>query len=192
MMPIYRRVLTAAGALLFMTMVCSCPLGGGGRAPAYRAPTADELAKETDAFNRVNAHRAANSVAALILDSGLTTVARKHSQDMIGRGFFAHTNPSGQSPGDRVTAAGIAWTTCAENIQKNNFPNPSETAVTGWIASPGHNANMLNASLTRSGMGVAMDGSGMYYFTQVFIATTKGGSEGYVVEYYSEPLEIVR
>lgn len=41
-------------------------------------------------------------------------------------------------------------------------------------------------------MGVAVDGSGMWYFTQVFIATTKDGLEDYVVEYYSEPIETVR
>ncbi len=39
-----------------------------------------------------------------------------HTVDMINRDFFAHTNPSGITPGGRATAAGYSWWTIAENI----------------------------------------------------------------------------
>ena len=55
------------------------------------------------------------------------------------------------------------------------------------MGSAGHRANILNATFTQSGMGVAVSGSGVYYFTQLFMRTTKGESEVYVLEHVSGP-----
>ena len=48
------------------------------------------------------------------------------------------------------------------------YQDPVSTAVDGWIKSDGHRQNMEgNYNLT--GIGVAMNPQGEYYFTQIFI-----------------------
>lgn len=45
----------------------------------------------------------------------------------------------------------------------------AKEAVDGWLNSPGHRANILSPYFDRSGIGVALSGSGMAYATQVFM-----------------------
>jgi len=45
----------------------------------------------------------------------------------------------------------------------------AKAAVEGWLNSPGHRANILSPYFDRSGIGVAVTGSGMAYATQVFM-----------------------
>ncbi|MFC1736251.1 CAP domain-containing protein [Candidatus Hydrogenedentota bacterium] len=126
-------------------------------------------AEEAEAFNRINDERAARGLQALIPDTDLHAVARAHSQDMVDRDFFDHTNPDGLSPFQRMAAAGITYSKAAENIAWNQgHSNPAQTAVTAWMNSTGHRNNILNDTYTHTGMGVAATNDGKYYFTQVF------------------------
>lgn len=159
--------------------------GGGGDGDVSQ----DILDKETDAFNQVNAERTSLSIDALTMREDLRLVARAHSQDMIDRAFFDHTNPDGEDPFDRMAGAGITYNSAGENIAKNNFADPATQAVDGWMASTGHRENILRTSFTHTGMGIADDGSGMYYFTQVFIGVSKEIPEGFVEVYYYGPIE---
>lgn len=124
---------------------------------------------ELEAFRLVNDERVANGLAPLSMDLDLRAVARAHSQDMTARGYFDHTNPDGDDPFDRMAAAGITYSTAAENIAWNQgWADPAQKAVDGWMGSSGHRANILNPALTRTGMGVSVTSGGAYYFTQVF------------------------
>lgn len=142
------------------------PTNGGipdGAAPAI-------LAMEEDTLDLINQQRAANGVAALTMDEAVRGVARAHSQDMIDRNFFDHVNPDGLDPFDRLAAEGISFRTAGENIASNQgVADPAATAVTGWMTSPGHRANILNPNFTHTGMGIAVSDSGAHFFTQVFI-----------------------
>lgn len=174
-----RRRTTTLAMLAVLAISLGCPFGNNPGTPAPPVPpTQDVLDKETATFNQVNAERTSRSISALTLHSGLRDVARAHSQDMVNRNFFDHTNPNGQSPGDRVTAAGIGWTSVAENIAWNNYPDPVTTAVTGWMGSTGHRANILDNTFTHSAVGIADAGSGKYYFTQLFMVPSKSGAQG--------------
>jgi len=97
-------------------------------------------------------------------DAGLAQVARAHSADMRDRGFFDHTNPSGQSPWDRAEAAGISYAR-AENIARGQ--RDAAAVMSAWMNSPGHRANILNCDLGRLGTGYA-EGSGGPWWTQLF------------------------
>ncbi|MGH1339901.1 MAG: CAP domain-containing protein, partial [Nannocystales bacterium] len=50
----------------------------------------------------------------------LRCAARVHSQDMVDRNFFDHTNPSGESPFQRMVEAGYQYSTAGENIAAGN------------------------------------------------------------------------
>lgn len=161
--------LIAWGALL-IHLGCPSPEDwvGGTPVPPAPAPAPGDTALEMEAFNLVNAERAAHGLPPLSMTRALRSVARAHSQDMADNDFFSHTNLDGQSPFDRMRAAGIEYRTAGENIGWNNYPNPAEIAVQGWMDSPGHRANILRESFTHTGMGVAVSDDGKYYFTQVF------------------------
>lgn len=99
-----------------------------------------------------NVHRASVGCGALEWLPPVAGVAQAHSDDMVARTYFAHTNPDGESPFDRLTAAGIGYGRAAENIA---WGYPSAQAVlSGWLGSPGHRANLENCALTHHGVGL--------------------------------------
>ncbi len=140
----------------------------GEDAPSEGEVPGEILTLELRAFDLVNDEREAQGLAPLQMDETQRRVARAHSQDMVARDFFAHDNPDGQTPFDRMRAAGVTYTSAAENIAWNDFPNPADVAVDGWMDSPGHHANIMTSGFGRTGMGVARNTAGAYYFTQVF------------------------
>ena len=112
---------------------------------------------------QMNAHRETVGCQALVWHSATGDVAYAHSQDMLDRGFFSHTNPDGESPWDRLAAGGVTWNGPAgENIAQT--PGGAESALSLWLNSPGHRANIENCAYSHHGVGLA--GS---YWTHVFI-----------------------
>lgn len=174
---------------LMLLALTGCPvmtpsMGGG------TMPTAAVLAKEIEAHDLVNAERIQAGRAALTMREDLRVVARAHSEDMAARGFFEHENPDGLDPFERMANANITFNTAGENIHANQgFADPAAIAVTGWMNSSGHRANILNGGFTHTGMGVAITPSNKYYFTQVFIGTSKEVPEGYVDVFYYGPID---
>ena len=181
---------TKLGLILLATLAAlaatGCPPRSGTALPA----TQDTLDKEQRAFDPVNAERIAQGLAALTMDANIRSVARAHSEDMINRNFFSHTNPDYHDVGDRLQTAGISFNLAGENIGYNNYPDPAQTAVTSWMNSSGHRANILHTGFTSTGMGVAQSTNGEYYFTQVFVGTSKDIPFGYIEVYYDEPIAL--
>lgn len=125
---------------------------------------ADNLSFEEQVVSLVNAQRAANGLSALKLSTALSNAARAKSQDMHDLNYFSHTSPTYGSPFDMLKSFGISYSTAGENIAMG-YATP-EAVVNGWMNSPGHRANILNASFTQIGVGYVADGS---YWTQEFI-----------------------
>lgn len=100
----------------------------------------------------MNEHRASVGCGPLQWNLAVAFVAENHSEDMVLRSFFAHTNPDGASPFDRLQAAGIDYSGAAENIA-SGYPT-AEAVLAGWLGSPGHRTNIENCSLTEHGVGL--------------------------------------
>ncbi|MBT2477685.1 sigma-70 family RNA polymerase sigma factor [Streptomyces sp. ISL-94] len=113
----------------------------------------------------VNAERAAAGCGPLQEDAQLRTAAQRHSDDMVNRDFFSHTNPDGADPGRRTTAAGYKWSTYGENIAKGQ--QTPQSVMDSWMKSPGHRANILNCSFKDIGVGIHQ-GAGGPWWTQNF------------------------
>jgi uncharacterized protein YkwD len=124
-------------------------------------------ADEQQAFKLLNADRTANGLPALRNDSRLNALAEAYAKDMINRNFFSHTNPEGQSPFDRMKAAGIAYSYAGENIAINTSPSAAEIA---FMNSTGHRANILSPNYSDVGLGVARSANGSLYVVQEFIS----------------------
>ena len=112
----------------------------------------------------VNDHRVSMGLSPLEWSGEVYVVAEAHSEDMRDRDFFAHDNPDGDSPFDRLDAAGVSYATAGENIALG-YQTP-EAVVQGWLDSSGHRANIERASFTHHGIGYVEDG---HYWTHVFI-----------------------
>ena len=110
----------------------------------------------------VNEHRVSIGLSPLAWDGRVAAVAQAHSQDMVDRSFFSHTNPDGLSPFDRLAAAGISYTWAGENIAYG-YPTAS-SVLAAWLNSPGHRANIENPNFTHHGVGLVNT-----YWTHVFI-----------------------
>ncbi len=112
-------------------------------------------------------------------DQELAAAARDHSDDMLRRDFFSHENPDGFGPRERVPAYSRAMARAGENIYGSHgldFSDPKLIArivVDGWMASPGHRVNLLNAGYTSLGVGVSVKGTEIRA-TQVFGLKRKG------------------
>ncbi len=89
----------------------------------------------------INSQRANNGLPPLRVDSRLVQAARRHSQDMADNNFFSHYGSDGSSPFDRIRDAGYSFRTAGETIA-GGYISP-ESAVDGWMNSPGHRAILL-------------------------------------------------
>jgi uncharacterized protein YkwD len=105
----------------------------------------------------VNRERAARSLPALTPRTELDAATQRHSEDMGRRTFFAHDNPDGASPHDRILAAGYAADhSTGENLYAGYEADATPAAaVKGWMNSRGHRENILRPIFTEAGIGIA-------------------------------------
>ena len=119
---------------------------------------------EQRVIDLTNQKRVANGLPALKANWELSRVARFKSQDMHDLHYFSHTSPTYGDPFTMMRNFGISFRAAGENIAYGQAT--PEAVVTAWWNSPGHRANMLNASFTQIGVGYVADG---HYWTQEFI-----------------------
>jgi hypothetical protein len=129
-----------------------------------------------------NIERAKAGLKPLKLNSQLLNAAQDHSKDMAQDDFFSHTGVDGSSVSDRVQDNGYQYSTVGENIAAGQ--RTAAEVVEGWMNSPGHRANILNANYTEIGIGYVYlendTGSVNYnhYWTQVFGTPLSSNSNG--------------
>ncbi len=88
-------------------------------------------------------------------NAALGAAAQGHSKAMAYGNYFAHRDPDGDLPADRARAAGYRGRQIGENIAAGQS-SPGK-AMAGWLASPGHCANLMNPMFTQVGAGFASE-----------------------------------
>jgi uncharacterized protein YkwD len=125
----------------------------------------------------VNAQRQQFTLSALSEDSILASLAKEHSVSMVENNFFSHTRYPGERSFDYGMLPGeIRGENIAMIPTRQYVPGPylslqevCEWAVSAWMNSSGHRANILESRYTRTGVGVAFSEGGDYLFiTQIF------------------------
>jgi len=107
----------------------------------------------------------ANSISAaakqpLAPNQALIAAAGAHSQDMLDRDFFAHVNPDGKGPGDRIRDAGYVASAWGENIASQGSTGAIDGNSEAYdlhaslFTSPGHRQNILNVNYRELGPGL--------------------------------------
>ena len=125
----------------------------------------EDVVDERLMVTMVNAERIAVGAQPLTVNDELTNGARAHSRDMFMRRYFAHNSPDGQTPGDRIHAAGITFTDAGENLA---YAPDVNTAHRGLMNSPEHKKNILDPAFHRIGIGIISTDSYGLMVTQDF------------------------
>jgi uncharacterized protein YkwD len=116
---------------------------------------------------QINQYRASKKLPPLSVDPRITQIARIHSENMAnGKVRFSHDGFEG-----RAKAITIPYQSVGENVAYNmGYSDPVRKAVEGWIKSEGHRKNM-EGQFNLTGIGIAKNAKGEYYFTQLFVRT---------------------
>jgi uncharacterized protein YkwD len=118
-------------------------------------------ALERSIHNQIDRYRQSLKLPPLPLDPTVSAQARAHSQEMAQSGTLSHTMDSVDTQRKYPTAA--------ENIASTqDYPHPDRIAVQDWIASQAHQQNIIG-NYNFTGIGVAKNAQGEYFFTQIFI-----------------------
>lgn len=95
------------------------------------------------------------ATAPLTWNATLATAAETHSRDMANNNYFDHKDRDNHTPGDRAELAGYSGQQIGENIAAGQ--DTARKVVDGWLASPGHCANVMNPQFRELGAAYALD-----------------------------------
>ncbi|WP_166359705.1 CAP domain-containing protein [Pseudomonas akapageensis] len=95
------------------------------------------------------------ATAPLTWNATLATAAETHTRAMANNNFFDHRDRDGRTPGDRAELAGYVAQQIGENIAAGQ--DTARKVVDGWLASPGHCANLMNPQFRDLGAAYAVD-----------------------------------
>lgn len=134
---------------------------------AQATPSTQALQQAVHA--QINQYRTGRGLPPLRLDARISQQALVHSQAMAsGQVPFSH---NGFQQRVQAIARTITYSSAAENVAYNQgYKKPDQQAVQGWLKSPGHLKN-IQGQFDLTGIGVARNAKGEYYFTQIFIRT---------------------
>jgi uncharacterized protein YkwD len=128
----------------------------------------------------INQARGQAGLPAYTVSSGLDTSSQRHTTVMASGCGLSHQCPGEAALGDRLTAAGVHWTSAGENIGEGG-PEADTTADIAKMAvgltqsmlaeqppDDGHRLNILSSSFHHIGIDVFRDSKGTVWMTQDF------------------------
>lgn len=113
-------------------------------------PEPDEEAGDVyEAIRLINAERSKAGLAELTIDSDLMDAAAKRAEEQPES--FGHTRPDGSDFSTIREEFNVTGSPICENAGRGK--DTASKQVNSWMNSAGHKANILNASITRIGVG---------------------------------------
>lgn len=163
----WRRAFAAiATALLVSHAFAADAVVGRASANTIRARVVD-LVNEARSHGRRCGREKFPTAPPLNLSRKLNDAAAEHARDMAKRNYFEHQGSDGSQPRDRSLRAGYRSRLTGENIALG--PESAEEVVAGWLDSPGHCANIMDARFRDIGVALAMGPKrGQIYWVQTF------------------------
>lgn len=123
-------------------------------------------ADEKELLRLINAERTQNGLSELKFSEELLKVARDKAKDLVDNNYFSHNSPTYGSPFDMMKSYGITYKTAGENIAGNST---LQGAVTAWMNSEGHRANILSNAYNYTGIGIVSSPKYGKVLVQMFI-----------------------
>jgi uncharacterized protein YkwD len=182
-----RRAWTAAAVGAVLSIVLVSPAGARNdrfvtRATATKDAAASVSALEAQVLADVNAVRRQRGLRPLRFSPALARAADAHSRDMARRGYFSHTSPDGAAFWQRVQrfypSAGFRAWAVGENLVWASPDLNSASALSMWMGSPPHRANLVNRQWREIGLSAihAPAAPGVFGGHAVTIVTANFGS----------------
>lgn len=160
--------------------------GGDADGGAVRAEATHVRPFELQLFALINQERKQHGVPRLKLSPKLSRVARTHSEEMRDKGYLDHISPVSRRSTPRkrfrrafgyephviaenvARRAGSAWCLTADRIQKTHQ---------SLMGSRHHRENILRPEVQHVGIGIAINESGHYWVTEVFVRASAPDEE---------------
>lgn len=120
---------------------------------------ADSQAAAKAAFDLVNAKRQEAGLGALTWNSGLEQASAVRAVEASQ--FFSHTRPDGSD----------WWTVNSNLMYGENLAKgyaSAEEAVTAWMNSPTHKANIMDTEFTSGAIAIHIGSNGQWFWAQEF------------------------
>ncbi|MDO8581944.1 MAG: CAP domain-containing protein [bacterium] len=163
------RVLFGYSALLILlkVLVLVLPIALPSSSLYSSAITAQNVVDLT------NQTRTNLGIAKLTTNPKLAEAAKEKAQDMLAQQYFSHISPLGVTPWDWLKKVGYDYLYSGENLAVHY--TTAEDVQDGWLASPTHRANIVNAHYTEIGVGAA-------------IGKFEGAEATVVVQFFGNPI----
>ncbi|MBP6923976.1 MAG: CAP domain-containing protein [Candidatus Pacebacteria bacterium] len=122
-----------------------------------------------------NLSRSQNNLPTFTLDTSLSAIAKKRSDEMIQKNYFSHTSPSGCDISCQIEGAKYQTKVWGENLALTNdyhlytTTELAQTFIENWLKSYTHRDNILSKKFTHHGIGIASEGERII-ITVVFAA----------------------
>jgi len=163
------RLMTDRGPrllLVWLLVLAGCSSPAGPSSVEAGTPASSSAASALALLT--NAERRQAGLPALAMSQSLMRAAQLHADQMASMGQMAHSLPGARypEPQDRLAAVGYRWQAYAENVAYGQGSPAS--AMSSWMGSSGHRANILNPGLTEIGAAVANGSDGRPYWVQLF------------------------
>lgn len=107
----------------------------------------------TSLLQYTNNYRLKSNETNLTIDARLSAAAQAKADDMVNNNYWSHISSDGKTPWSFISATTYNYQLAGENLAYG-FANASD-AVTGWMNSASHRANILNSNYSNVGFGVA-------------------------------------
>lgn len=148
----------ALAALGIVALAVACAASPAARPPA--PPRAqDAAAAGARVLTLVNRARAAPrrcgskaipATSPLTRNGELDAMALAYAEELVRLGRFDHRGADGSLAVDRVARSGYRARIVGENLAAG--PTTADEVVAGWLASPGHCENVMEARFTQMGI----------------------------------------
>ena len=149
-----------------LALLAALSLGPAAAEDKKDTPKFQMSDQEKELLGLTNQERAKEKLPPLKPNPLLFKAARAHSANMARQGKMEHVL-DGKNPAQRVRDVGYDYAKVGENIGVGENV-PMTEIMKGWMASKHHRENILNGKFTEIGLGVARNGKGEVYYTQVF------------------------
>lgn len=141
----------------------------GGPNDSFSIPVATRIESDTvsegEMLLLLNAERTRFGLQPLTIDTGLSAVARKYSEEQFLSGVLSHKSTLSGTLADRLKAGNVTYGAAGENLA---YAPTAQTAHAGLMSSEGHRANILSPKFNRVGIGIAYSPGFGRVFTQDF------------------------
>jgi uncharacterized protein YkwD len=124
----------------------------------------------------VNVERAKRGLSRLVLDTTLISAARKHSDEMRQKRYFAHQSPTSgiKTPMDRYLRelqGRPSYACVGENLFYCSVVDV-DRGHTAFMNSPTHRENVLFPRFEKIGVGIVKNDRGEFWVTQMFLSSS--------------------